>query len=396
MRAEWIDALLGLVPSSRLASPTDVPRIILEHARRLGAVDANVYLVDLDQRLLVPLPHPEGKPREPLGIDGTLAGRAYRFLDVLDPGGADVERIWLPMLDGIERIGVMGLDFEPGEVPDRETLDLFTALVTDLIITKSNYGDLFATVRRRRPMSLAAELAWQLLPPLTFGTDTVLVTGVLTPAYDVGGDSFDYAVDGHVARFAIFDAMGHGLEAGLVATVAVAAYRHSRRHGLGLEATIAAVDLAIADHFYPERFATAVVGELDIATGRVRWALAGHPPPLLLRHGRVVKALTADIGAPLGLGKLPAVAEEALEPGDQILLFSDGVIEARSAEGEFFGVDRLADLITRESAAGNPPPETMRRLVQAILGHQAGELQDDATTVLVEWRGGSAEEVVPD
>jgi serine phosphatase RsbU (regulator of sigma subunit) len=67
-------------------------------------------------------------------------------------------------------------------------------------------------------MSLAGEITWSLMPPLTFGTERVVISCVLAPAYDVGGDSFDYAVDATTARLAIFDAIGHGLNAGLLAT----------------------------------------------------------------------------------------------------------------------------------------------------------------------------------
>ena len=63
--------------------------------------------------------------------------------------------------------------------------------------------------------------------------------------------------------------------------------------------------------------------------------------------------------------------------------------------GEFFGADRLADLVARETAAGLPAPETMRRLMHAILDHQAGSLQDDATTMLVEWETGGEQRITP-
>ncbi len=115
--------------------------------------------------------------------------------------------------------------------------------------------------------------------------------------------------------------------------------------------------------------------------------VSGHPPPLLLRNGRVVKTLVGEIAPPLGIGVGVAVAEEILEPADRILFFTDGVVEARSAEGAFFGVDRLVEMITRASASGTPAPETMRRLSHAILDYQEGALQDDATIVVVEWQG---------
>jgi serine phosphatase RsbU (regulator of sigma subunit) len=70
-----------------------------------------------------------------------------------------------------------------------------------------------------------------------------------------------------------------------------------------------------------------------------------------------------------------------------LLLYTDGAIEARSPDGEFFGQERLVDLLVRNLAAGLPAPETMRRVTHALLDHQAGDLDDDATLLLVEWHG---------
>ena len=269
------------------------------------------------------------------------------------------------------------------------------------MLVKDAYGDLFARVRRRRPMSLAAEIAWNLLPPLTFGTERLVISCVLAPVYEVGGDSFDYAVDATTARFAVFDAMGHGLQAGWTATIAISAYRNARRRGLDLPATVAAINDAIEATFGRDSFATAVLAELDLASGRLTWHNAGHPRPFLLRGGRIAKTLVGQPGLPLGLrsigspGSPPAVQSEPLEPGDRLVLFTDGVVEARSTEGEFFGMERLADLVAHHAAAGLPAPETMRQLMHAILAHQKGQLQDDATVVLVEWQTGGSERVAP-
>jgi serine phosphatase RsbU (regulator of sigma subunit) len=263
----------------------------------------------------------------------------------------------------------------------------FVGLVAEVVVAKQAYGDIFERVRRRQPMSVAAELAWHLLPPLTFGTDRLVISGVVAPVYELGGDSFDYSVEADSARIFIFDALGHGLEAGLLASVAVAACRNSRRSGDDLASTAVAIDRALAGQFGPDHFVTAVLAELDLASGRLRWSVSGHPPPLLLRKGRIVKTLQGEISLPLGIGGEVALAEEMLEPADQVLFFTDGVIEARSADGEFFGVERLVDMVTRTSASATPAPETMRRLMHAILDHQEGDLQDDATIVAVEWRG---------
>jgi hypothetical protein len=377
---------VDLITAARFAVPDDVPGLLADHARRLGAADAAMFLVDYDQRQLTPLPRPGGPERQTVAVEGTLAGRAFSTLSL--QWNADHTLLWVPMVEGNERLGVVGFELAGDEGDDFvEAAGRLTAQAAELVATKADYGDFFELHRRLQPMSIASELAWQLMPPLTFGCDGMVVSGLLAPAYDLGGDAFDYGVDHEVARVAVFDAMGHGLEAGLLATEAVAAYRNSRRRRLKLPETVAAVDEAIRVRFGPERFVTAVVAELELATGCFRWVRAGHPAPLLLRGSKVVKTLWGDDGLPLGLGVPGDVAEEALEPGDQVVFFTDGVTEARSPDGAFFGTDRLADLVSRASAGGNPPPETLRRLMHSILDHQAGDLQDDATAVLVEWKG---------
>jgi serine phosphatase RsbU (regulator of sigma subunit) len=81
------------------------------------------------------------------------------------------------------------------------------------------------------------------------------------------------------------------------------------------------------------------------------------------------------------------VAQVSLEPGDAILFLTDGVLEARSPDGEFFGRDRLARMWQEAAAGGQLPAEILRRLCHGILDHQKGRLQDDATLLMVEWTG---------
>jgi len=170
----------------------------------------------------------------------------------------------------------------------------------------------------------------------------------------------------------------------------VNAYRNARRCGLDLFDTCRSIDKWLRAQ-YPDQFVTAVLAELVLKTGVLRTISAGHPGGLLLRDGQRVKDLPAPTGMPLGLGTLvgdgPEIVEEALEPGDHVLFYTDGVIEARSADGEFFGRQRLVDFVVRTLADRVPAPETMRRLVRAILDYQHEQLQDDATAVLLGWSG---------
>jgi serine phosphatase RsbU (regulator of sigma subunit) len=106
----------------------------------------------------------------------------------------------------------------------------------------------------------------------------------------------------------------------------------------------------------------------------------------------MVKRLDCRPVLPLGMdvGEArppPVVCHEQLQPGDRVLLYTDGVIEARSPDGEFFGERRLVDLVARNLAGGLPTAETMRRVILALLAHQRGRLDDDATMLLLEWHG---------
>jgi len=212
----------------------------------------------------------------------------------------------------------------------------------------------------------------------------------------------------------VLDGMGHGLQSAQLASLAVAAYRNARRSDRRLTETAQAVDAAVFAGFAGEAFTTAVLAELDTGTGLLWWVNAGHPEPLLVRGGWLVKVLHTEPAAPLGLGLAEAALEPAdgdgpagagarsfvvgvehLEPGDRVLFYTDGVIEARSPDGDFFGVERLVELLVRHLAGGLPTPETMRRVVRALLAHQQGQLTDDATLLLLEWRSGTEHALLP-
>jgi serine phosphatase RsbU (regulator of sigma subunit) len=283
----------------------------------------------------------------------------------------------------------------PGD-GDRRLARRLASVVADMIVTKGAYTDEYFNARRTKEMTLAAQIQWQLLPPLTLTTPAMALAGILEPAYSVGGDSFDYALNRHVLSVAIIDAMGHGLDAATMATVAVAAYRNARRAGIGLAGLYAQMDQAMADQFGPERFATAQMGDLDVRDGTLRWVNAGHPVPLLLRGRRVVGELAGPTTLPVGFGgDEPLVRSVQLEPGDRVLFFTDGVVEERMPDGEQFGVARLRDLVERAGAEAGSLQETVRRLSHALMAARDGRTTDDATLLLIEWAGPGRHDELP-
>ncbi len=392
-------ALSCIVRGVHLAPVDALPDLAASASRHILASTAVMYVVDLGQTTLVPLDSGRRSGRKPLRVEGTLAGRAYRNITVVGGRNAGGGRTaWTPMLDGTERLGVVEFVFGADVVLDvvRDACKDLASLLAEVLTARMQYGDAVQKARRSRPLTLSAELQWRQLPPLTLVTPDVAISGILMPTAEIAGDSFDYSVDGDIASVAVVDALGHGIESTLLSMVAIGALRNGRRSGLSLAETVDFMSTAVSNSFRPDTFVTAIVGQLHLGTGVWTWATCGHPPALVVRRGRVVKTLDSVVAPPLGLHTAPAeLGRERLEPGDRILLYTDGVEEARSASGEFFGTRRLVDFVTRQSAAGLPAAETLRRLNLAILDHQEGKLQDDATSVLIEWRGDEPNRVQP-
>ncbi len=384
--ARSVDAVIArLIRASTRLAPGDLGRLVANETRRAGLFDVTIFLVDLEQIRLSPLSPTHGFTD--IDLDTTIAGRAYQLeRPFVVPSGQAGVGVWVPLIDGAERLGVLYLS--SSAVSD-ELLRRFEDLageVSELIVSKSQYGDALVLARRHQPMTLAAELRWAMLPPTTFSAERVGLACVLEPAYEVAGDAFDYAFDDGILHLAVMDAMGHGLEASRLANLAIAAYRNARRRGLDLPGTYRLVDDALHDQFGDEHFVTAQMATLDTGTGVLRWVDAGHPRPLLLRGHRVAFELRCEATVPMGMGGVdPVVTEVALEPNDAVLFFTDGIVEAGSPGGERFGADRLIDLTRRALADRQTLSETVRRLVRAVRAHREGPLADDATILCVDW-----------
>jgi len=379
--------LTTLLDGTHRATPDD----LLDAVKQAGLTagwELDIPLVTFDQLRLVPLTS-EG---DELGLD-TPAGQAFRTMRPVHDGDTS----WVPLVDGVERLGTLRAvaltpERRPSEHP--ETLRWASMLIGHLVAVVTPYGDTITRARGGAGRTMEAELLWNLLPPLTYATADLVIAGLLEPSERVAGDAFDYAVTGTCADIALFDGTGHDLTSGLLTSVALATYRNQRRRGVDLVGCAREIDRVLVEQTDSAGYATGVLARLDTVTGVLDYLNAGHPHPLLLRGGKVLEVLDHS-GRPLfGLGGREATAGRLhLEPGDRVVLYTDGITEARDTAGAFFGLERLVALL--EEHVGTPAPETLRLVVRDVLGHQRGVLQDDATLMLLEWSPGGGLDLLP-
>ncbi|MEU3465796.1 SpoIIE family protein phosphatase [Streptomyces sp. NPDC006733] len=370
------------------SAATDFPALVDRCAVALGLDRVVVYLADLQQRYLVPI----GEDRTAFGVDCSPAGWAYRTLSLrVEEAPPDVLTVWLPLVDGAERLGVLGVRGATVDSSYLRRCRIVASLLATVITSTRAYSDSLVRHVRTEPMQLPAEMLRAFLPPRTIGNPQVISTAVLEPAYQLGGDGFDHSLTRTTLHATILDAMGHDLASGLTTSVALAGCRNARRTGSSLQALVETVDDALAT-WLPDQFCTGILAQLDLASGTLRWVNCGHPPPLLIRDQRVLEhALEGTAQPPMGypaqfLKEPRTVHERVLEPGDRVLLYTDGVTESRVADGELFGMKRFTDSIIRATAAGELPSEALRRLIHALLDNERSRLNDDATILLIEWR----------
>ncbi|HEX6656349.1 MAG TPA: PP2C family protein-serine/threonine phosphatase, partial [Candidatus Limnocylindria bacterium] len=251
-----------------------------------------------------------------------------------------------------------------------------------VVIANRRYTDLFEWGQRSVPLSLAAEIQHRLLPgSFTCEAGQFTLAAWLQPAGEIGGDTFDFSLERDTLHVSLTDAMGHTMDAALLATVLVGGLRNARRRGAELAEQARLASDALADQAGESQFVTGLVVRIDLVRATAGIVNAGHPPPLRLRAGRVDQLrLKADPPFGLRSGRGYRVQSLPLEVGDRLMFVTDGMLEREAA-----GINTAAILTEGSTMHAR---EAVQHLTQAVLQASGGRLRDDATALCLDWHGG--------
>jgi len=314
-----------------------------------------------------------------------VQGTALRTQQVLQAPARDGVWLYAPVTQRGETVGVLELLLDgPVEPAAERAVSQAAHALAYVVIADRRYSDLYEWGERTTPLELSAEIQRRLLPTsYTCEASQFSLSGWLIPANEAGGDTFDYILDRDTLHLSVTDAMGHGVQAAQLATLAVGSLRNSRRRGAGVVKMAQTASRAVAEHATQDQFVTAQVLRLDLASGALELVNAGHVPPLLVRNG-VVEDMALQVDPVFGVRpELPyRLQHRQLEAGDRLVLVTDGMYERTAAAAQVNTlITTLKDL---------HPREAVQALTNAVLEAAGDKMLDDGTVLVLDWYGGPA------
>jgi hypothetical protein len=380
--------LAGTLAAAEAAAPVESLDVVARMlSQSLDAKSVSFLLMDFTGTSVVRLGaagevETEGPPRR-VAVAGTVYDeviQTQRPAIRTEDDGSTV-RVVAPVTNRGDAIGLLELSLSsvPDEAVMRGIGETAHALAY-IVIANRSYTDVYQWGRRTKPLSLAAEIQHRLLPSsLVCEAAQFTVAGSLEPADHVGGDTFDYVIDRDAVQLSVTDAMGHDVDASLLATLAIGALRGARRAGADLAEQARQAHQTLLDHGR-HGYVTGQLLRIGLLDGGTEFVNAGHPWPLRLRDGRV-EQLSVGIDMPFGV-PFPhgyRVQRLDLRPGDRLVMLTDGMLEHRAKD-----VD-LNDLIVRTGDLH--PREAARTVIAKVVAANDGHLRDDATIMFLDWRG---------
>jgi len=257
-------------------------------------------------------------------------------------------------------------------------------LVDVTLVGAAAVGIAYVRVRREQQLARVTKIAeaaqHAILPSLPVGTDGLRMTARYLSASEdavVGGDLYDCCLESYT-RLLVGDVRGKGLAAVEQAARVIRAFRQAAAAKPRLPDVASSMHTYLERFFGPEEFATALL--VECSTHTLTLTSAGHPPAILIRFDGEVTFVDVPAGLPLGIGDDFDATTVAWNPGDRLLLYTDGLSEARDSHGEFLP---LLDVCA--SLGSGTIEDALTRLLDAVRRHvPEGELGDDLAVVMLE------------
>jgi hypothetical protein len=354
----------------------------------LGVTGTEVMLIDYHQSHLVPFGDGTGGPAVP--VSAHPAGQAYAAVRPV----RDDDHLYLPLAVYGERTGVLAARLPAGaDEAVADDLGVVADTLGRALRLADTATDVYREVRRRKRLTIAAELQWDLLPGRTCSAEEFSLAGQLEPAYTVCGDNFDWSLSQQYLALSVSGGMGSGIGAALLTQLTVNSLRNARRSGAGpAEAAELANGIVYGQHGGKDHSATLLL-RITLATGEAEVVDAGSPRMLRVRGGEI-EPMAFDEQLPLGMFSDTRYRSQPLTlvPGDRLIIISDGLYGARSPAGAIYGDAPLGSAL--RSARMQDPSETVRFVIGDLLAHGEGaDLADDAIAVCLDWAGATGHPV---
>jgi serine phosphatase RsbU (regulator of sigma subunit) len=266
---------------------------------------------------------------------------------------------------------------------DAELVQFFASAAALSIVKALLHRQVLDKQRLEDQLKVAREVQSGLLPGSPPDLPGYDIAAVNLPTHAIGGDYYDYVpLDRDRLGLVVADVSGKGIPAALIMATFRAALRTEMRRRASLPAVAAQLNGAVLEFRDAARFVTAVCGVLEAASGRVTYVNCGHNPPLLLRGGGGRETLRRG-GAALGLfaGERFRAGTASLEPGDSLVLYTDGVVEPADARDTEFGEERLEAAI--RAVGDRPASEALRSVIEATRAFSGRDGYDDDFTLVV-------------
>jgi sigma-B regulation protein RsbU (phosphoserine phosphatase) len=374
---EAIRAIAGSIGG--ILEPERVAEELINHlVALLGVRSAHLYL------------GPDGAGAECVGSFGSSVIERDDLITAWDQPIYSEDMVALPLTTDSGTLGVLvaahkeaRAGTEPFVANDVRLLELFAVQVTVAMEHARLTLESIERERLRRELEVAAVIQSHLYPQEFPEVAGYRLVAKATPSRHVAGDAYDVLTDGDSLIVTVTDVSGKGVGAGMIASGVHAAVRLMTGNGIGLADLAERINSYLVGATASNRFATFAMVRLE-PDGLLTAVNAGHCPVLVRRQDGTIDEINSS-GLPIGMMSVATYAEEKtrLDPGDLLLLYTDGITEAENPDEEEFGVERVAKVV---AALSDPSAESVcSELLAAVDSHTCGEpLLDDATLLVVE------------